>query len=307
MKILIIDSHKGIPHSEVTNLHVRNARVISEYLGATLIASYDGADDIAQQKWDAIICNHASGYSNTDYKCIEMNPDAKLFYITNEYNLGEPQLLWMAAKKGRKYHVISNHSPEASKVVKKYVNNWNIVNLNSLIFNIVEKNNETELFATERSGVIYYGSIRLGRIKYFKKYFDSRLYVSTSKDNIPKFYKIIPDMECKLIGKLKWFPRPQLESFKYSLYIEDEKTHTNYNHLANRFYESISCGVVPIFDESCKSTIDKSGYKIDDKYFCSSADELHAKKNIEINQDWLKQADLEKQNTLQKIKEIIHT
>jgi hypothetical protein len=305
MRILIIDSHKGIPHEEATNLHVRNARVLSEYLGATLVASYEGADDIAQQQWDAIICNHASGYANVDYKCVEMNPDAKLFYITNEYNLGEPQILWMAAKQGRKYDVIANHPAEASKVVKKYVDNWNILNLNCLIFSEPKQEEQESLFAIEKNGVIYYGSFRKGRAKYFQKYFDSRLCVSTSQDNILKFSEIFPDATARFIGKIKWFPEQQLKSFQYSLYIEDEKTHTHYNHLANRFYEALSCDVVPIFDESCLGTIEKSGYNISKDYVCSTADELHGKNGLKCDPKWIVQAKKEKQEVLQKIKTII--
>jgi len=306
MKILIIDSHKGFPHEDVTNLHVRNARAIAAHIGATLVSSHAGADAIAQQKWDAIIFNHASGYSNVDYKCVEMNPDAKLFYITNEYNLGEPQLLWMAAKSGRKYDVIANHPAEASKVVKKYVNEWNIINLNSIIFNPTQIVAESSLFPIEKTGVVYYGSFRAGRRKYFQKYFDNRIYVSTSKDNILKFSEVIPNLKCKFIGKLKWKPRPQLESFQYSLYIEDEKTHTHYNHLANRFYEAISCRTTPVFDESCNGTIEKSGYNIGEEYFCSCPDDLHSKHNLQFKEEWLVRAAEERQDTLQKIKQLIY-
>lgn len=305
MKTLIIDSHKGLPHEEATNLHVRNAREIAKFLDATLIASHHGADEIAQQKWDAIIFNHASGYSNVDYKCIEMNPDAKLFYITNEYNLGEPNMLWMAAKAGRSYDVIANHSPVASKVVKKYVGTWNIINLNSIIFNADIPEEDLGLFEMEATGTTYYGSFRKNRQKYFQKYFDKRLSVSTSRDNVLKFAEAIPNLQCRFINKLQWRPYPQLRSFKYSLYIEDEKTHTHYNYLANRFYEAISCGVTPVFDESCEGTVHKSGYDISRDFFCSNADELHSKDGLRFNTAWLDAAAEEKQQTLQRIKSII--
>ena len=305
MKTLIIDSHKGFPHENATNLHVRNARIIAEKLGATLIASHAGADEIAQQKWDRIVFNHASGYSNVDYKCLEMNPEAKLCYITNEYNLGEPQLLWMAAKTGRKYNVIANHPPEASKVVKKYVDNWDIVNLNAIIFEEKKDTEEELLFPIKQDGVVYYGSFRANRKKYFEKYFDERIYVSTSKDNIIKFGKILPNLNCKFIGKLKWKPIKQLKSFAISLYIEDEKTHKHYNHLANRFYEAISCGVTPVFDYSCVDTTNKSGYCIPEEYFCKSPDDLHSKTGLKIKDGWIELARVEKKQVLDKIKALI--
>ena len=62
----------------------------------------------------------------------------------------------------------------------------------------------------------------------------------------------------KFIDKLKWGKKDTLGLFKYSLYIEDEYTHTHYNHLANRFYEGLSNDTVVLFDRDCINTLKKS-------------------------------------------------
>jgi len=306
MNILLIDSHKGIPHADATNLHVRNSRILAKALGATLVASFDGADEIAAQKsWDAIVCVHASGYSDIDYAVIRDNPQARLFFITNEYNLGEPQLIWMALKEGRPYSVIANHPAEASKIVKKYVSDWHIVNLNCLIYATMEQPDDAPLFgAMPRDGRLYYGSYRDNRKPYFAKYFNPRLIVSTSLDNQVKFGNAIGQTGCKYINKLHWNPA-NLFSFTHSLYIEDVKTHTNYNFLANRFYEAISCGVTPAFDVSCRSTIQKSGYPISNNFIIDGPDDFHNMDYIPTPSEWHNIARHEKEVTIDLIRNII--
>ena len=97
MKTLVIDSHKSGRFTPQENLHWVNARQIADHLGADLIWSYPTVNSKVSNGYDRIIFHHASAYSYTDYEWIEKNSNAKLFYIVNEYNLGEPRTLWMAA------------------------------------------------------------------------------------------------------------------------------------------------------------------------------------------------------------------
>ena len=308
MNILIIDSHKGKLNRNVTNLHVRNARILSLILHADLVGSHEGNDYIYNKKYDVIIFNHASKYSNIDIKILYNNPEAKLFYITNEYNLGEPLLLWKYVKeKNKKYDVIANHEQSASKVTNIYINKWNILNLNSLIYNWQPRVSLDfdDIFGVEnRFGVIYYGSYRDNRTKYFMKYFDERMVVSTSKKNKFKFLPYTNG--CQFRDKLKWYPYISLRNYKASLYIEDEKTHDNYNFLSNRFYEGLMCDTPVIFDESCRNTINKSGYVVPESLICKDSNDLHNKLNdIKIPIDWYDKAKQEKANVVEKIKEIV--
>lgn len=315
MKILIINSHKGVNPSN-TNLHFLNSKILAERLGADLIWSYPTVNDNIKTGYDVIIYVHASAYSFVDELWLEKNPDAELYYVTNEYNLGEPSPLWRAAKAGRHYSVIANHSPEASKVVTKYTKNWSMTNLNSLILKDelqTEKailRNSLMNFAKnsdDSSGsVLYWGSYRKGREKYYKKYLGSPyLVTSTHEKNRDKFFKL--GIKPQFTGRIDVLNGrvPQ----KYSLYIEDEHTHKHFNNLANRFYESLNLGMIPLFDESCIGTIEKSGYPIDES--CILTDDipttiLNVGENRKAFHKILTdEAKREKEETLQTIEKII--
>jgi hypothetical protein len=305
MKILIIDSHKGGPKL-TNNLHLLNANLIAKEINADLIWSYKTVNDDIKSGYDVIIFNHASQYSYVDYAWLQASPNAKLFYITNEYNLGEPRALWMGIKEGRRYDVIANHSNEPSKVVRKYVDNWHITNLNTLVFA------PQELSLEQKSGLIYYGSFRKDRTKYFQKYLQGDITVSTHKKNIEKFNSV--SVNANFIDRVKWC-KEGLAQYTTSLYIEDEKTHEHYNHLANRFYEALNYNVLPIFSKECLNTIVKSGYPIHPSTIFNSVEEMHKIKDhlesagifrYRLLEDYKKNAAIEKKKTIETIKNIIY-
>ena len=135
MKILVIDSHKGVrnPSSNRKSLHWKLAELISTELGGDFIWSYRGVNDNIKEGYDKIVFVHASHYSYTDYKWISKSPEAELYYIINDYDLGEPRTLWTACKEGRKYTVMAGFSPEPSKIVTKYTKEWYQTELNSYV------------------------------------------------------------------------------------------------------------------------------------------------------------------------------
>jgi len=300
MKILLIDSHKG-SLKEPQNLHWLNAKQIKDHLitlghQVDLIWSYPSVNDVIEPNYDKIIFNHASHYSYVDYKWLEQSPNAELFHITNEYNLGEPRILWMAAKAGRRYQVIANHSANISKIVEKYVDKWNFVNLNSLVFDPI-------LTTKEKKGCVYYGSFRKDRVLSFQNYLKGYVTVSTHKKNREKFSNA--SVNGPFIDRINW-SKDGLLDFKTSLYIEDEINHNNYNCLANRFYESLNYNVLPLFDGNCKNTVELSGYNVPDHFFVNSEEELIQKtENTSFYQDYLQQwkekALVEKRNVLTSI------
>lgn len=305
MKVLVIDSHKSSKPTPANNLHWINAKIIADRFGGDLIWSYPTVNDEIKGGYDVIIFVHASMYSYVDYAWLEASPDAKIFHVTNEYNLGEPRILWMAVKAGRKYNVIANHELKASKLVGKYIDDWNIVNLNALCAQPNPSGQTLKIEDCITDKIVYYGSFRKDRAKYFEKYFNSSaMIVSSHKKNHGKFHDIgaKPDF----ITRINW-SKEGLLKYKFSLYIEDEKTHTYYNFLANRFYESINYGVVPLFDSSCLGTIEKSGYDIGPEYIVNSPEELEEKiKNPpKFKLEWLKQSLVEKEAVLQQIEDII--
>lgn len=258
LRILIIDSHKG-GLTPPQNLHWLNALRIKDHLTLNghmvdFIWSYKSVNYTIKEDYDLVIFNHASQYSFVDYEWLRRSPRAKLFYITNEYNLGEPRILWMAVKEGRRYSVIANHSAKISKVVTKYTDSWNVVNINALIAD----NSSLAQDLSSKSGCIYYGSFRKGRIPSFVKYFNcEEIIVSTHKKNRQKFIDV--GVSPQFIDRVNW--KVGLKPYQSSLYIEDEVTHTNYNFPANRFYEAINDYVIPFFDDTCLNTLNLSVYK----------------------------------------------
>lgn len=307
MKTLIIDSHKGNLNNK--NLHLLNAHQIASELNADLICSYEGVNDEIKSNYDAIIFNHASAYSFVDYAWLEASPNAKLFYITNEYNLGEPRILWMAAKRAnRKYTVIANHPAAASKVVTKYTNEWLITNLNSLVY---QHENKCTI-QDKTKDIIYYGSFRSDRCKYFSKYFSDDLIVSSHPKNVEKFKA--RGINANFIPRIDW-SKDGLKDYHCSLYIEDETTHTHYNYLANRFYEALNYNVVPIFSVECLGTIEKSGYPITTDLIFSNTEQIkevvkYVKENpatmVQYLAHYCIKAKQEKQKTLDFIKKTVH-
>ncbi len=266
MKFLIIDSHKG-NRSTPQNLHWLNASKIQAHLvsvghSVDLIWSYPDVNDTIHTGYDAIIFNHASRYSYISDEWLVQNPQAKLYYTLNDYNLGEPVLLWSWVKKhGIKYDVIANHQADASKVVTKYVDKWNIVNMNSLITETTSQVKSHSFFSYEKSKCIYYGTFRRDRTKYFQKYLTGNIIISTHSKNRSKFESI--GITGPFSDRIDWNDG-DLGNYKTLLYIEDETTHVDYSCLANRFYEAINYDVFPLFDSNCINTIRMSGYDIPD-------------------------------------------
>lgn len=264
MNILIIDSHKG-NHSTPQNLHWVNASKIQTHLSSVghtvdLIWSYPNVNDNIKTGYDVIIFNHASRYSYISDEWLRKNINAKLIYTLNDYNLGEPVLLWSWVKeRGLKYDVIANHQADASKVVTKYVNNWHVVNMNSLIIEDTSQVKDHSFFDYEKSQCIYYGTFRRDRIKYFQKYLTGNIVVSTHPKNRSKFTDI--GVTGPFCDRIDWNDIG-LGNYKTLLYIEDETTHTDYSCLANRFYEAFNYDVFPLFDNNCLNTIKLSGYTI---------------------------------------------
>lgn len=317
MKILIIDSHKGSKESIPQNLHWQNSKILADHLGADLIWSYPTVNTEIKGGYDVIIFVHASPYAYTDYEWLQKSPDAKLYLITNEYNLGEPRTLWMAAKEGRKYTVIANHPHEPSKIVMKYVNDWVIVNLNALIFNPVDKpssviidgatgNKQLSLFEQEQAtSCIYYGSFRKDRSEYFAKYLTKDVTLSTHPKNIDKFRMV--GANSPTIPRISWHPKGTgIWGFKTSLYLEDKKTHTYYNYLANRFYEALNYGVTPIFTVECMNTLKKCEYTIPANYIINNPTWVKYSQHLEIPKEWYKIAEEERHNTITEINNLIY-
>ena len=265
LKICIVET-APIPENPI-DAHVRNAIEIQRFLRS----KGHSCDLVAQnqklivKKYDIIIVSYASLYF--DFKMFEplfeANKDAKVGWLTNEYNLSPNGCF-----KPLMSFVIANF--EEKKWKKKWFSKFLMVNLNT--FFARERNEESE----KPYPVIYYGTFRPDRERYFKKYLRKNFILSTSEKNKRKFKEI--GASCKYTGKMNWLKgKETLNKFKASLYIEDEVTHDLYNHLANRFYEALYCNCALFFDVSCRNTVKKSGYPINEWWFVDGYDQLMEK------------------------------
>jgi hypothetical protein len=296
MKVCIVESDVGRNGTSV-NVHERNCRVIIRALERrNAFCTFYHSDSIVDEnaQFDIILISYASFYM--DFKkfvrLMENQKSAKIGWITNEYNL-EPNSCF---KKFITF-IISNFEQHGKWENYRYL----MVNLNALL---VE---EKRRAVFKKYDVIYYGTYRPGREKYFKKYLRKEIILSTSSKNMKKYKSL--GCDCGFIDKLVWRKQAEtLNLFRASLYIEDEKTHTLYNHLANRFYEGIICNTAPLFDESCLNTIKKSGYDIPDFYIVDSYETLMERvkqiPNEENRKDMIKfheRAIFERDEALQRI------
>lgn len=307
-KILIIDSQKSGNKLPQQNLHWKNSKIIADALGADLIWSYPGVNDTICTGYDIIIFVHASKYSYISEEWLLKNPLAELFYITNEYNLGEPVMLWKIAKEyDRHYNVIANHPQKISKVVKKYTKSWQQVNLNALVYSPVVQELNPLFGEIDKVGCVYYGSFRKDRSESFKTYLKSGIILSTHRSNISDFSNV--GCTSFTVNRIDWGIGAGLNSYKYSLYIEDEITHDNYNCLSNRFYEALNYDVITIFDKQCLKNIALSGYDIPACCIVSSYDELmkaiktmHETLPSDTIEKWKLMANAERVSTIESIK-----
>lgn len=302
MKILFLEVVNKSKNS--IDAHVRNCFELIKYLkskGHKVDLLYnDTADNYKDKDNDVIIVSYASFYCNfKDMKrVIEENKNAKIYWLTNEYDLMPNGSLYKVFKE-RNAEVIANYEEKANKI--KCFTKHHELNLNLLLY-------KRKKSCNKKYKILYYGTYRKDRAKYFKKYINSKdFYLSTSSKNFKKFESI----GCKFrpIGKMKWGENQDtLGLFKYSLYIEDEYTHNNFNNLANRFYEALSNDTVILFDENCRNTLSKSEIKDFDyeRFIIKDINEdRNYKEDLEEQSKWKKVVEENRRLMLEQFEKII--
>jgi hypothetical protein len=276
MNILIIEAtSKRKPlaedYSDTSIVHCRNSLILKHALGADLLDGEYALPQVLAKQYDVIICAYASPYMpHVPYRQIlEKNPKARYVWLVNDHDVEDNQLLrWGVINMGLVYDMICNNPREgyrhwilnnniANRKLNDFIHKWLTVNLNSLIIDP----DRTPVNHSDKNGVIYYGTYRKWRAESFKKFLTRGVFLSASSKNWKKFQAL--GCDCNYMPKLEWQKNNEdLRKFKYSIYMEDEHTHTNYAFLANRFYEALMSDVVMLFDADCANTIQKCGYKI---------------------------------------------
>jgi len=307
MSTLIIESCEKVI-DEVNNpssiVHVKNSSIIAKHLNADLISHQSQIDSVKNNQYDNIICAYGSPYMkyNAYLEILDNNPNAKMYWLVNDHDVEDNILLrkWLL-KYNHPYHMICNNPRSGyrgwilrksmnGKTLNDWIDEWHTLNLNTLIFN------ENLFYKTYEStnrefDLIYYGTFRKHRIKDLLDYNGCDFHLSTSKKNQSKYSEA--GIQAKFIEKLMWSDKPfdmfepiglRLRDYKYSIYLEDEHTHTNYAFMANRFYECVMNNTILFFDHRCQMVIDKSGYVVDPFLIVKNAAELNEKMEM-LNSD----------------------
>jgi hypothetical protein len=130
--------------------------------------------------------------------------------------------------------------------------NWNV-----LAFNNHPLRPWDERVAAD--ALLYYGSMRKDREKYFDRYFASPVvstFFSCPTSKAAERYPFLTH-ETKIESLMDY-----LSSFGLGLYLEDRKSHTEFHSPANRFYEMLSAGLPIVFQPECQRMMEKAGFDV---------------------------------------------
>jgi len=312
MNIALLDIRMNAQNPYISSMvSARNMVILSNYLNADLI--WDKRK-IPNKKYDCIICGFGSQFSeyNKSSQLIKDNPNSRIFWLIGEYEQSMfPAIHYGVIKENKKLEIIQNFVDVSKK--QKYVSKIHELNFNLLI------SNQSNELTPKKYDCIYYGRWRENRKQYFQKYIKEQIYLSTSDKNFKKYKHI--GCNPKWIKKLSWAKSKEtLNLFRYSLYIEDEYTHTVFNNLGNRWYEAGFCNCVVFFDINCWNTILKSeiGYFKDqiEDYIVTDYEGLQEKikycnkdfeKHLVIQKSWRLKEPFLKEEMLKEFKNIIYS
>lgn len=265
----------------------RNAEILAKELNADLLMREK--DTISIRDYDVIILTYCNRY--TDYETLKkiIRSNQKRFILVTEYEgVHDP---------------FAKFNPHTR--ICNYMGGQNFLNTNLLIAK------EPNKIINKKYDCIYYSRYRADRMKYCKEYLQGDIYLSTHPKNHKHFFHA--GCKPKLIKHIDWTPHKEtLNLFRYSLYIEDVYTHSVFNNLANRWYESGFCNNVVFFDVNCWNTIRKSEiaeYEKEIKYYIVTDYNSLQNKINECNKDYAFHLKIQKswrKNELQERKKMIN-
>jgi|TARA_R110002051_G_scaffold319330_1_gene403216 hypothetical protein len=303
------DDNRKIDKSSAVN--IRNMIEISKALEADF---YYNTKMLSNKEYDIIIFGFGSIASeiNKTSDFVLNSKVKKIYWLVGEYEQSmNPSLYYSCKKTNKNFETIQNFDIEYKSFGKLNINK-HFLNLNLLI---AKKAND---LIAKKYECVYYSRWRPNRAKYLKEYLKEDIYFSSDAKNFKQHKHI--GCNPKWIKKLSWENKKEtLSLFKYSLYLEDEKTHNVFNNLANRYYEAGFCNNVVFFDVNCRNTIDKSElsyYKeqVED-YIVESYEDLQSKikecnkdfdKHLAIQKGWRMNEATARADMLEELKNIIY-
>ena len=297
MRALIIEScEKRLDSSTATSVvHVKNSLILKDYLGCDLVSHESEVAKALEGNYDKIICAYSSPYMkyNKYLEILQKNTNADMYWLVNDHDMEDNILLrkWLL-ENNKPYNMICNNPREGYRgwILRKKMNgltlndwiaDWHTVNLNTLIF---DEEMFLKTFYSPKEDVIYYGTFRKHRIKDMMDYNNVNMILSSSTKNHAKYKGA--GIQARFIEKIMWTEKEadlfepvglRLKDYKYSIYFEDEHTHSNYAFMANRFYECVMNNVLMFYDSRCQLVIDRSGYAVDPFQIVKNGDELKQK------------------------------
>lgn len=310
MKIAIVETKKGdIVINKSMNVALRTAQMLSTILNADFI--YRSRDVcVAANDYDIIILPYIS--TKSEHFLVQdfmlRNKNAKIIQLLTEYELVESYDLYYTQLP---FYVIRQYEGDLRLRTHGRLLGDYQVHLNCLI------DREPNELQSKKHDCIYYGRWRDGRKQYYRRYIQG-ISLSTHIKNL-KRYILNGCHPNQCYSSLDWGKGHEtLNDFRYSLYIEDEYTHTHYNYLANRWYEAGFCNNVVFFDANCENTIKRSeiGYyweQIKD-YIVHDAEELHERiehcntefeKHLAIQKCWRTNAMVIREQEIKRLKDVI--
>lgn len=301
MNIAILDVRVGSGRKVENSYTVayRNLAVLRDELKADLFIN--PSDINFKKNYDVIICGFGSTSCEKDLstRFLLQNDNARIFWLVGDYEQSTFAPLFYSKREFEVLCTFGDH-----KIKNKMMTRQHQVNINALL------TRSPNPHGLKKYDCVYYGRWRPDRLKYFKQYLDSFMYVSTGVKNIKMFHH--NGCNPKFIKPLGWESRTEaLNLFRSSLYIEDVFSHSNYTALGNRFYEALWCNAVPLIDSSCRRTLELSGYKDYEWHIVESTNDIK-EKCIEIAEGftgsmrkWQKLAVAEKKEVILEIKSII--
>ena len=287
---------------------VRNSKFVKENIPGTFLIDCSQYDKF-HEKVDNIIVAYGAFYADFQAltRLLDRYKDKRFFYLVNEYGLLPNGDVYRYLIK-HNYEILANYTEDCKGAA--HYHKFHIINFNVSAFRDLPK---LIPFEKRPNDLIYWGRFRPDRVDYFKKYLHNCT-VSSAKKNQINFEQL--GQNIKITDVVNFDTNSILNQFKFSIYIEDFYTHEHFNHLADRFYESVDFGLIPLFDINTKRSVQLSGYKVPEYYFVKDKEELQKKikeissspeKHLKFLNELAEQIKNEKAKVLDKVSTILNS
>ena len=286
---------------------IRNSKFVRDNIKGTYFIDCSEYDKFREEV-DNVIVAYGAFYADFQAltRLLDRYEDKRFFYLVNEYGLLPNGDVYRYLIK-HNYEMLANYVKECNGA--SHYHDFHVVNFNVS----AHRGLKTIPFDKRPFDLIYWGRYRPDRVDYFKRYLHNCT-VSSAKKNQINFEQL--GQKIKIVDVVNFDENSILNQYKFSIYIEDVYTHNHFNHLADRFYESVDFGMIPLFDVNARKNVELSGYKVPDYYFVENYEQLTKKmeeikkspnKHFEFRNQLAEQIKQEKTKVLKKIETVLYS